>query len=63
MTRMGKAEICQGEILSLDELLRRVDAVTEDDLGKLAEDIFGPRKLVATVIGPFGDKEIQGHLF
>lgn len=63
MTRLGKAEICQGEILSLDELLRRVDAVTADDLARLARDLFGSRKLVATVIGPFGDKEIQGHLF
>ncbi len=63
MTRLGKAEICQGEILSLDELLRRVDAVAEEDVRKLAKDLFGSRKLVVTAIGPFGDKEIQGHLF
>jgi predicted Zn-dependent peptidase len=63
MTRLGKAEVCQGEILSLDELLLRVDAVSKDDVRKLSKDLFGARKLVATVIGPFGDKEIQGHLF
>ncbi|MBN2027839.1 MAG: insulinase family protein [Actinobacteria bacterium] len=63
MTRLGKAEICQGEILSLDQLLARVDAVSCDDIHKLAKDIFGPRKLVVTAIGPFGEKEIQGHLF
>jgi predicted Zn-dependent peptidase len=63
MTRLGKAEICQGEILSLDDLLRRIDAISTDDVRKLVKDLFGSRKLVATVIGPFGDKEIQGHLF
>ncbi len=63
MTRLGKAEICQGEILSLDELLERIDRVTSDDVLQLAKDLFGPRKLVVTAIGPFGEKEIQGHLF
>ena len=63
MTRLGKAEICQGEILSLDELLERIDRVSAEDVRQLAKDLFGPRKLVVTAIGPFGDKEIQGHLF
>jgi predicted Zn-dependent peptidase len=63
MTRLGKAEVCQGEILSLDDLLKRIDAVSEDDVRKLAKDLFGARKLVVTAIGPFEDKEIQGHLF
>jgi len=63
MTRLGKAEICQGEILSLDELLQRIDKVTEEDVCKLAREIFGSRKLVVTAIGPFEGKEIQGHLF
>jgi predicted Zn-dependent peptidase len=63
MTRLGKAEICQGEILSLDELLQRIDAVSADDVRQLVKDLFGPRKLVVTAIGPFGEKEIQGHLF
>lgn len=63
MTRLGKSEICQGELLSLDQLLKRIDAVTREDIKELAKKIFGPRKLVVTVIGPFGEQEIQGHLF
>lgn len=63
MTRLGKAEICGGEILTLDELLARMDAVTVDDVMHLAHQLFAPRKLVAAIIGPFGDREIQGHLF
>ncbi len=63
MTRLGKAEICQGEILNMDQLLERIEAVTSDDVQQLARDLFGPRKLVVTAIGPFGGKDIQGHLF
>ena len=63
MTRLGKSEICQGEILNLDQLLNRIDAVSCDEVKELAKQIFGPRKLVVTVIGPFGEQEIQGHLF
>jgi predicted Zn-dependent peptidase len=63
MTRLGKAEVCQGELLSLNQLLSRIDAVTGEDVLQLARDIFGHRKLVVTAIGPFGDREIQGHLF
>ncbi len=63
MTRLGKAEVSGGEILSLDELLARIDAVTPEDVHRLAHRLFAPRKLVATLIGPFGDREIQGHLF
>ncbi len=63
MTHLGKAETCQGELLNLDQLLKRIDAVSVEDVHKLARDLFGHRKLVVTAIGPFGGQEIQGHLF
>lgn len=53
MTRLGKIEITQGELLSLDELVERIDAVTKDDVAKLANDLFDPNMMVLTVIGPF----------
>ena len=63
MTRLGKAEVCGSDILTLDGLLAKIDAVSNEDVLRLAQQLFGSRKLVATVIGPFGDREIQGHLF
>jgi len=63
MTRLGKSCICRGELLTLDQLLSRIDAVTVEDVHQLAKDLFGKRELVVTIIGPFGDREIQGHLF
>jgi len=61
MTRLGKLEITGGEILSLDELVDRIDAVTKDDVTKLAQELFKPEKMVLTVIGPF-ELEKLAHL-
>lgn len=53
MTRLGKSELTQGEILSLDELVERIDKVTAGDVQRLANQFFVPEKMVLTVIGPF----------
>ena len=54
MTRLGKSELTFGEILSLDEVIRRVDAVTDADVRAVAGVLgTGPRALA--LIGPFGD--------
>ena len=52
MNRLGKSEIAHGEVITLDEVLDRVDAVTADDAREVAEAVLSrPRSL--TVIGPF----------
>jgi predicted Zn-dependent peptidase len=54
MSRLGKAELVFGEILSLEESLERIRAVTADDVRDLAADLAGrPRTTVR--VGPFGD--------
>jgi predicted Zn-dependent peptidase len=52
MSRIGKSEISHGEILSVDELLERIDAVTLEDASTAAKDVFA-RPMALTVIGPF----------
>jgi predicted Zn-dependent peptidase len=53
MTRIGKSELAVGDILGVDDLLARVDAVSVADVTELAEDLLNrPRSL--TVVGPFG---------
>jgi predicted Zn-dependent peptidase len=60
MSRLGKSEVTNGEILSLDELVERVDAVTGDDVRNLAQRLFsGPR--VLAMIAPL-DAEDVAHL-
>ncbi|WP_125775236.1 M16 family metallopeptidase [Antribacter gilvus] len=54
MSRLGKAELVYGELLSVAESLERIKAVTADDVRALAEDLAArPRSVVR--VGPFGD--------
>jgi predicted Zn-dependent peptidase len=56
MTRLGKGVITDTEILSLDELARRVDAVTSEQLMKLAAEVYRPANLSVVGIGSDEDK-------
>ncbi len=54
MSRLGKSELVHGELLSTQESLDRVRAVTARDVQELAADLAGrPRSVVR--VGPFGD--------
>jgi predicted Zn-dependent peptidase len=51
MTRLGKGVITQTEILSLDELARRIDAVTSEQVLELAAEVYRPAALSVVGIG------------
>jgi predicted Zn-dependent peptidase len=54
MSRLGKSELVHGELLSTQESLDRVRAVTAREVQELAADLAGrPRSVVR--VGPFGD--------
>ena len=55
MTRLGKSELTFGEILSLDEVIRRVDAVTDADVRAVAKEVLGSGPRALALIGPFDD--------
>jgi predicted Zn-dependent peptidase len=61
MSRIGKAELVYGEVLCVDELLARVDAVTRDDIRDVATDLLGRPRCLA-VIGPFEEQDFDGVL-
>jgi len=54
MARVAKAEMLHGELVGLEELLRRVDAVTLDEVQQLAADLLAAPPTLA-VVGPFDD--------
>ncbi len=54
MSRLAKAELLSGELPSLSEVLRRIDAVTADEVNELAAELFGQSMSLA-VVGPFDD--------
>jgi predicted Zn-dependent peptidase len=52
MSRLGKSLVTESELLELDELIRRIDAVTADDVAALAGDLLALDRLSAAGIGP-----------
>ncbi|HDP69206.1 MAG TPA: insulinase family protein [Actinobacteria bacterium] len=59
MMRMGRSRITHGEVLSLSELIKRVDAVELKDVQRVARDIFLPEKAVLAVVGPFKEDKFE----
>ena len=59
MSRIGKSELVYGDVLGVDELISRIDAVTAADVAGLADDLLHrPRAL--SVVGPFGPHDFDG---
>jgi len=52
MSRCARSVLFGVPLLSLDELLARVDAVTGDDVAALANEFYDPKQLSAACIGP-----------
>ncbi|GAA0928395.1 pitrilysin family protein [Nonomuraea longicatena] len=59
MSRIGKNELVYDELLSVDEVLARIEAVTPEEISAVAADVL-KRPLTLAVIGPYGDKDF-GH--
>jgi predicted Zn-dependent peptidase len=53
MSRIGAGLLLFDEVLSIDEQLARIDAVTVDEVGALAGEVLGGRRVLA-VVGPSG---------
>jgi predicted Zn-dependent peptidase len=54
MSRLAKSELLYGALMSVDELLHRVDAVTADDVDAIANDLLNQPMSLA-VVGPFDE--------
>jgi predicted Zn-dependent peptidase len=52
MTRLGRAIVTETELVPTAETLRRIRAVTEEDVAAAARDLFAPARMSAAGIGP-----------
>ena len=52
MSRIGKSVLFETELLTLDEMIARVDAVGLDDVSELADEFYAPEQLAAAAIAP-----------
>jgi predicted Zn-dependent peptidase len=61
MSRIGKGELSHGEVHTVDELLRRIDAVTPEDCRAIAADVLRRPQCLA-VVGPFSEADFSTAL-
>ncbi|MQA94621.1 MAG: insulinase family protein [Streptosporangiales bacterium] len=60
MSRLGKSELVHPVLLSIDDILARIDAVTLDDVAEVAADVLRrPRSLA--VIGPYDEPDFATY--
>jgi predicted Zn-dependent peptidase len=52
MTRLGKATVTETPLLSIEEVVRRLEAVTVEEVAELAGTLFAVSRLSAAGIGP-----------
>jgi predicted Zn-dependent peptidase len=52
MSRAARSILFDVPLLSLDEMLARVDEVTAEEVARLADELYDPRRLSAACIGP-----------
>jgi len=56
---LAKYELLQGNAKSPDEIMRLVDAVTVEDVARVAKDLFVEDKLKLAVIGPYDEADAK----
>jgi predicted Zn-dependent peptidase len=52
MSRLGRSELLHGEVLTVDELLDRVDGVSTEDVARVAKRIFAGGGAALACVGP-----------
>jgi len=57
MVRMGRAEITGTEVLSADDVIQRLNAVTMEDLQRVASRVLSSPTTIA-IVGPYDEAEV-----
>jgi predicted Zn-dependent peptidase len=52
MSRIGRSELVHGEVITVEDLLERVDAVTTDDVARVAKRLYATAPPALAVVGP-----------
>ena len=61
MSRLGKAALVHDELLSTEQVLARIAAVTPDDVREVARDVL-TRPLALGALGPVGDHDFSAAI-
>lgn len=54
---IGKNELLHKKVISPEEMVKKIDAVTVEDIKRVTEDLLDPKKLYCALIGPYEKEE------
>ncbi len=57
MMRLGRAEVCDNPVLSVDDVINRLNAVTVEDIKHVAAKLLAAQTTLA-VVGPYTEEEL-----
>ncbi|MGQ0825964.1 MAG: M16 family metallopeptidase [Actinomycetota bacterium] len=63
MRRIGRAELVEGEIPTLDEVVARVEAVDAHDIRRVVDRVFVDAPQTLAVVGPHAPEEFDAQFF
>jgi predicted Zn-dependent peptidase len=61
MRRIGRSELVEGEIPSLEEIIRRIDTVTRDDVARAIDRVIREQPRALAVVGPHADSDFASY--
>jgi predicted Zn-dependent peptidase len=59
MSNLARQEMYFGKFFTLDELVESIEAVTADDVQRIAQTFFDPRQIALTILGNLEDLKIS----
>lgn len=59
MRRIGRSELVEGEVPTLDELVARVEAVTADDVARVVDRVIAASPRALAVVGPVDGSDLE----
>jgi predicted Zn-dependent peptidase len=59
MNKLAKDELIAGVHTTLEEMLAEIDAVTDEQVSRVACELFAPETMAVTVLGPLSARQIS----
>jgi predicted Zn-dependent peptidase len=61
MIRLGSSELYFGELITLDAIIAKIDAVTKDEVQEMAEGLFVEDRFATVIFHPDGKHETHSE--
>lgn len=59
MNKLAKDELIAGTHTSLEDMLNEIDAVTEEQVFRVAQDLLSPKTMAVTALGPLSSRQLS----